>query len=57
MTDCPKCAKLADALRWIADHAPSFSEDAETLWSNRMWASAARDLQRIARAALKGVEP
>ncbi|WP_333828283.1 hypothetical protein [Pararhodobacter sp.] len=46
-------AAMREALREIADAAPTCGEESQTTWSNRVWADKFRDLQRIARARLK----
>lgn len=51
----PHCQVMRAALEEIAASLPAFSAEAEDVWSNRRWALAYRDLQRIARKALDEV--
>lgn len=49
-------AALKEALRTIANAAPACSAESEAIWSDRMWNTKCRDLQRIAFTALHKVE-
>ncbi|MFN3953221.1 MAG: hypothetical protein ACK4LQ_02130 [Pararhodobacter sp.] len=47
--------ELVDCLRRIANAAPTCGEEAQTAWSNRVWAGKFRDLQREARCTLRAL--
>jgi hypothetical protein len=42
-----------DTMRQIANHTPTCSTESEEAWSQRLWASLFRDLQRMARDSLR----
>lgn len=48
-----RAAFFQEALEQIVEKLPACSAEAETAWENRQWAGHFRDLQQIARRALR----